>query len=134
MHTRILLAALALVTANAAHAQYDDEDGGGSAVIIQEREFNMANEFTLSSGTLPLDAFVKGVALTGRYTLHFDEFNAWEIVGVTYSLNLNSGLDEILANNFAVQAEELPQLVVVADSNYIAKPFYGKFALFNQVI
>jgi outer membrane beta-barrel protein len=123
-----------LLGAAGVRAQYDDEDGGGSAVVIQEREFNMAHEFTMSTGTLPLDAFVKGVALTGRYTLHFDDFNAWEIVGGTYSLNLDSGLGAILANNFAVQAEALPQLLVVADTNYVAKPFYGKFALFNSVI
>lgn len=126
--------AVAGFASGAARAQYDDEDGGGSAVVIQEREFKMAHEFTMSTGTLPLDAFVKGVALTGRYTLHFDDFNAWEIVGGTYSLNLDSGLSNILAENFAVQAEALPQLLVVADSNYVAKPFYGKFALFNSVI
>lgn len=128
------LVAACLLGASAARAQYDDEDGGGSAVVIQEREFKMAHEFTMSTGTLPLDAFVKGVALTGRYTLHFDDFNAWELIGATYSLNLDSGLGTILANNFAVQAEALPQLLVVADTNYVAKPFYGKFALFNSVI
>jgi outer membrane beta-barrel protein len=127
-------AVAALAWAPAARADYDDEDGGGSAVVIQEREFNMAHEFTMSTGTLPLDAFKKGVAFTGRYTLHFDDFNAWEILGVTYSANLDSGLSDILADRFAVQAEALPELVLVADSNYVAKPFYGKFALFNSVI
>jgi len=123
-----------LLCAASARAQYDDEDGGGNAVVIQEREFKMAHEFTLSSGIIPLDAFQKGVALTARYTLHFDDFNAWEIAGGTYSLNLDSGLSDILAKKFAVQAEVLPKLQVVADTNYVATPFYGKFALFNKVI
>ena len=130
----IVGAVVAVAFCSTARAQYDDEDSGGNAVIIQEREFKMAHEFTLSSGILPLDAFKKGIPLTARYTLHFDDFNAWEIVGGTYSLNLDSGLDDILAKKFAVQAEVLPQLVVVADTNYVAKPFYGKFALFNQFI
>ena len=140
MHSRLLSFSLAAVVyasllgANVARAQYDDEDGGGSAVVIQEREFSMANEFTLGTGALPLDAFKKGVALTGRYTLHFDEFNAWEIIGATYSLNVDTGLSAILANKFAVQEQELALPVIVADSNYVMKPFYGKFALFNQVI
>lgn len=136
MHSRALPLALLVVSLHAGvvHAQYDDEDGGGSAVVIQEREFSMANEFTLATGTLPLDAFKKGVAITGRYTLHFDDFNAWEIIGATYSLNVDTGLSGILADKFAVQAEALPQLVIVADTNYVMKPFYGKFALFNQVI
>lgn len=131
-----ILAAV-LAVAGSARAQYDDEEGGGSAVVIQDREFNMAHEFTMSTGTLPLDAFKKGVALTGRYTLHFDDFNAWEIIGGTYSLNVDSGLSDILATRFlpvAVQASDEPELRFIADTNYVAKPFYGKFALFNSVV
>lgn len=117
-----------------ARAQYDDEDGGGTAVVIQDRQFSMAHEFTLATGTFPLDAFKKGVAFSGRYTLHFDEFNAWEIVGGAYSLNLDSGLADVLRGKFGVQAEALPTLLVVADTNYVMKPLYGKFTLFNSLI
>lgn len=133
---RAVLAAVTcgVVCAGAARADSEDEEGGGSAVVIQERAFGRTHEFTLSSGTLPLDAFVKGVAFTGRYTLHFDEFNAWEIVGATYSFNVDSGLEGILFRKFAVQPQELPTLLVVADTNYVATPFYGKFALFNEAI
>lgn len=132
------LICLALVeicaVASPARAQYDDEDGGGTAVVIQDRQFSMAHEFTLATGTYPLDAFKKGVALSGRYTLHFDEFNAWEIAGGAYSLNVDSGLADLLRGTFGVQAEALPELVVVADTNYVMKPLYGKFTLFNSVI
>ncbi|OGQ23907.1 MAG: hypothetical protein A2138_10860 [Deltaproteobacteria bacterium RBG_16_71_12] len=120
--------------ASPARGQYDDEDGGGTAVVIQDRQFSMAHEFTLATGTYPLDAFKKGVALSGRYTLHFDELNAWEIVGGAYSLNVDSGLADLLRGNFGVQAEALPELVVVADTNYVMKPLYGKFTLFNSLI
>lgn len=131
----ICLALLAVCAAAApARAQYDDEDGGGTAVVIQDRQFSMAHEFTLATGTYPLDAFKKGVALSGRYTLHFDDFSAWEIVGGAYSLNVDTGLADILRGNFGVQAEALPELLVVADTNYVMKPLYGKFTLFNSVI
>ncbi len=117
-----------------ARAQYDDEEGGGTAVVIQNRKFKMAHELTLEAGLVPLDAFFKGVTLTGRYTLHFDDFNAWEIGAATYSFNLDTGLKEQLINNFGVQAEALPTLLLVADSNYVMKPFYGKLALFNRTL
>ena len=115
-------------------AQYDDESGGGSAVVIQNRKFKMAHEFTLEGGTLPLDAFVKGVTATGRYTLHFDDFHAWEIAAGTYSLNIDTGLKQQLIDNFSVQPEALPAVQVVLDSNYVMKPFYGKLALFNRTL
>jgi len=115
-------------------AQYDDEVGGGSAVVIQNRRFKMAHEFTLEGGTLPLDAFVKGVTLSGRYTLHFDDFSAWEIAGGTYSLNIDAGLKQQLIDRFGVQPQSFATLLLTIDSNYVMKPFYGKLALFNRTL
>jgi outer membrane beta-barrel protein len=128
-----VLVALAL-TATPGRAQYDDESGGGSAVVIQNRKFKMAHEFTLQGGTLPLDAFVKGVTATGRYTLHFDDFHAWEIAAGSYSFHIDTGLKQQLIENFAVQPQSLPAVQLVLDSNYVLKPFYGKLALFNRTL
>jgi outer membrane beta-barrel protein len=131
---RFVAVFLALLSAVPALAQYDDEVGGGSAVVIQNRRFKMAHEFTLSGGTLPLDAFVKGVTLSGRYTLHFDDFSAWEIAGGTYSLNIDAGLKQQLIDRFGVQPSSFATLLLTIDSNYVMKPFYGKLALFNRTL
>lgn len=134
MLLRCAVVVILALTAMPGRAQYDDESGGGSAVVIQNRKFKMAHEFTLEGGTLPLDAFVKGVTATGRYTLHFDDFHAWEIAAGTYSLNIDTGLKQQLIDNFGVQPEALPAVQVVIDSNYVMKPFYGKLALFNRTL
>lgn len=126
----------ACLAASPAAAQYDDEEVGGYAVVIQNRKFNMGHEFTLSTGVLPLDAFYKGITGTFRYTLHFDDFQAWEIAGGTYSFNLETGLTEQLRNNWGVrpQAEGLEQLDGFIETNYVLKPIYGKLSLFNRVL
>lgn len=134
MSMRLAVVVALLLAALPGRAQYDDESGGGSAVVIQNRKFKMVHEFTLQGGTLPLDAFVKGVTATGRYTLHFDDFHAWEIAAGTYSLNIDTGLKQQLIDNFGVQPEALPAVQVVLDSNYVMKPFYGKLALFNRTL
>jgi len=131
---RFAVVFFALMVAVPALAQYDDEVGGGSAVVIQNRRFKMAHEFTLEGGTLPLDAFVKGVTLSGRYTLHFDDFSAWEIAGGTYSLNIDAGLKQQLIDRFGVQPQSFATLLLTIDSNYVMKPFYGKLALFNRTL
>lgn len=128
------IAVVAGALSSSARADYDDEEGGGTAVVIQDREFDLAHEFTIQAGSLPLDAFAKGWTVGGRYTLHFDDFNAWEIVGATYSFNLDTGLENALRDKFTVQPEQLPQLLLVLDSNYVMTPFYGKFVFFNQLI
>jgi outer membrane beta-barrel protein len=128
------VAACAAAFAAPASAQYDDEDGGGYAVVIQDKKFKMAHEFTLQTGILPIDAFYKGVPATGRYTLHFDDFNGWEIAG-TYSANIDSGLRGILADDpFNVQPQNINELFVIVETNYVMKPFQGKLALFNSTI
>ena len=134
LYRSVVVAALCALWASSAVAQYDDEQGGGTAVVIQNRKFKMAHEFTLQGGTLPLDAFFKGATLSGRYTLHFNDFHAWEIAAGTYSFNIDTGLKQQLFDNFGVEPEALPTLQLVIDSNYVMKPFYGKLALFNRTL
>ena len=134
MSLRLAVLVVLALAAPPGRAQYDDEAGGDGAVVIQNRKFKMAHEFTLQGGTLPLDAFVKGVTATGRYTLHFDDFHAWEIAAGTYSLNIDTGLKQQLVENFGVQPAALPAVQLVVDSNYVLQPFYGKLALFNRTL
>jgi outer membrane beta-barrel protein len=130
--TALLLAAL--FAAVPAAAAYDDEEVGGFAVVVQDRPFDMGHEFTLGGGVLPLDAFFKGVTVNGRYTLHFDEFHAWEIVGLAYNFNIDSGLRDELRERYQVQPDQggLETLDGIIESNYIVKPVSGKLALFNS--
>lgn len=130
----LVVVGLLLGLSSPAYAQYDDEVGGGSAVVIQNRKFKMAHEFTLQAGVQPLDAFAKGITASGRYTLHFDDFSAWEIGAGTYSFNIDTGLKQQLQDNFGVQPESLPTLQLTLESNYVMKPFYGKLSLFNQTL
>ena len=131
-----LAIAVALIASAGARAEYDDEEVGGYAVVIQNRKFNMGHEFTLSAGILPLDAFYKGITGTARYTLHFDEFQAWEIAGGTYSFNIETWLRQQLRENFSVQPDEkgLEQLDGFIETNYVLKPIYGKLSLFNHAL
>lgn len=136
MKLAVVAAFVALAAAADVRAQASEESGGGAAVVIQNRKFRMAHEFTLASGVVPLDAFYKGVVATGRYTLHFDDFQAWEIIGGTYSFNIETDLRRQLRENFGVGPEGrgLDQMLVLADSNYVLKPVYGKFSLFNRAL
>jgi outer membrane beta-barrel protein len=138
-HTRLSLALTAcalLLTSLPATAQYDDEDIGGYAVVIQNRKFDMGSEFTLQLGVLPLDAFYKGITGSGRYTLHLTDFHAWEIGAGTFSFNIETDLRRQLRENFAVQPDQrgLEQIYGYVETNYVIKPIYGKSSLFNRFL
>lgn len=101
-------------------------------VVIQNRKFRLGSEVTLEGATLPLDPFYKGIAGTGRFTFHFNDFHAWEVVGGTFAYNLDSNITEQLLKNFGIQRQQLPGMQLMIESDYILKPFYGKFALANR--
>jgi outer membrane beta-barrel protein len=129
----VFLLCASFLCATGASAAYDDEGGGGNAVVIQNRKYNMGHEFTLQVGSLPLDAFYKGVAATGRYTLHLSELHAWEIHG-SYSVNVETDLAKQLQENFGVQPSTLKQVLGVVETSYVMKPMYGKVSLFNRTL
>lgn len=120
----------ALLAAAPAAAQFEvaDDDARG---VIQNRKYRLGHELTLSAGTLPLDAFFKGVTAGGRYTFHVNDWHAVEVSGL-YSYNLDSYLTEQLIQNFGVARDALPGLVALVDLSYVVKPIYGKFALANR--
>ena len=126
----------AIITLALPAGAYDDEEIGGSAVVIQNRKYEMGHEFTMQGGLLPLDAFYKGVTASGRYTLHFNDFHAWEVAAGSYSFNIETDLRRQLRENFAVQpdAQGLQQIFGFAESNYVMKPIYGKLSLFNRLL
>jgi len=108
-------------------------DRGPKILAVQNRLHTMRHEYSAWIGSLPMDAFTKGVTFTGAYTLHFSDLLAWEVAQFTYSVPVETRLQEELAN--------LPQPVgptpfevvqYYGTSNIVVKPIYGKFALLNR--
>ncbi len=130
------LLALAAAVAIAAPARADDDVDSDvkeqARTVIQNRKFRLGAELTLGVATLPIDPFHKGIAGTARFTFHFNDFHAWEVAGGSYAYNLDSSLTEQLLKNFGVQRAQLPGLLASFETNYVMKPFYGKFALANR--
>lgn len=135
---RFLLCAVTLTSSFAAlpaRAADDDSDiREEQRVVIQNRKYQLGAELTLEAATLPLDPFYKGLAGTARLTWHFNDFHAWELAGGTFAYNLDSSLAKQLFDNFGVQRAELPGLQAMIESDYVMKPFYGKFALANRTL
>jgi len=113
----------------------EDETSGMKTLAVQNREHSMTHEFGVWFGTLPLDAFEKGIAFSGAYTLHFDDLLAWEIAQFTYSYGIETDLKEDLEN--------LPQptgptpfetVQYFVTSSVMFKPIYGKLAALNQAL
>ncbi len=125
-----LVAALILLAATPAVA--DELDEGGQLYAIQNRKHVVSHEFVLGLGTVPMDAYYKGVTGTFSYTYHFSDLIAWEIVQASYSLNVATDLREELESNWGVQPTEFPELKYFGDSNFVLKPLYGKFAFLND--
>ncbi|MCP4676367.1 MAG: outer membrane beta-barrel domain-containing protein [Deltaproteobacteria bacterium] len=136
---RVILAVL-LISAIAAipvvsHASDEDEEQGLRTLAVQNRQHTMTHEFSAWIGTLPLDAFTKGLAFTGAYTLHFNDLFAWEIGQFTYSYGIDTDLKADLGN-LPQPAGPTPFETVryFVTSSVLFKPVYGKMALLNRAL
>ncbi|MBN2529304.1 MAG: outer membrane beta-barrel domain-containing protein [Deltaproteobacteria bacterium] len=104
-----------------------------SSLGVQNRAYSLRHEFTGWVGTIPLDAFKKGLTFTGAYTLHFNDVLAWEVGQFTYSYRIETELNEDL-ENLVQPAAPTPFEVVqyFATSSFVFKPIYMKMAVLNS--
>ncbi len=114
-------------------ASAKDEGEGLSTLAVQNRIHSMMHEFSASVGTLPIDAFTKGLTFSGAYTIHFNDLFAWEVGQFTYSYHIDTKLREDLAD-FDVQPTSFEIVNLYVTSNLIIKPLYGKLALLNRAL
>jgi len=126
-----LAATCALSTA--ARAAEQDVDDTGKVEAIQNRLYRLGQEIEVAIAVLPYDAFYKGVAPEGSYTLHFNDMVAWEIVRVGYSINFDTNLKTQLLN-FGVKAVSFAETQLFLTSSLIWSPMYYKATLFNSSV
>lgn len=126
MSTLLLLLGLATSPAWAA-------DAGIQPQAVQNRLHTMRNEYSVSVGALPMDAFTKGLTFTGAYTLHFSDLLAWEVAQFTYSVGVDTRLaDELAALPNPAGATPFEVVRYYGTSNFVIKPVYGKLAVVNR--
>jgi len=102
-------------------------------LAVQNRKYAETHEFTLFGGVLPLDAFRKGVTLSGAYTLHFTDLLAWEVLQYTYSFPVSTDLEDELAA-FDLRPTPFERLESFASTSFVFKPLYFKGAWLNDAL
>ncbi len=101
---------------------------------MQRRKYQMAHELRLSVGALPVDAFQKGYSASASYTLHFDNYIAWEIFQLTAAYLVSTNLRDELIDTFAVPPEDFAAPRFMLTTGLELTPFYGKQSLFNDTV
>lgn len=124
-----LVAAQVLLVAPAFAADEPEEK-----VAIQRRKYLMAHELRLSIGAMPLDAFQKGWTASLSYTVHLNDYFAWEVVQGTFALLSSTNLRDTLIATFAVPPEDFAAPRIVLTTGLELSPFYGKQAMLNDEI
>lgn len=132
---RLMLAVVAASSFISATALADDEGlRKGRVIAVQDRDYRMVHEFTVSTGILPMDAFYTGFSLGGSYTLHLSDLFAWEAANFHYSGNVDSGLEGTLAQRWSVAPTKEPEVQYLLGSNIVLTPLFGKLTFFNRAI
>ncbi|MBW1810490.1 MAG: outer membrane beta-barrel domain-containing protein [Deltaproteobacteria bacterium] len=129
----VLVAGLIALQAPSALALEADLDQG-KVFAIQNRDYRMNHEFSVSMAFLPLDAFYKFFAISGHYVLHFNDLWAWEAIHFSFAkyLDIDTGLKKQMNDDWDVSATDTPKIDYFIDTNLMIKPMYGKVALFDN--
>jgi len=132
--TLLFLSVLALPVVTWAK-EGDGEDDDLKSLAVQNRKYALSHEFSAWVGTLPMDAFTKGLSFTGAYTLHFSDVIAWEVGQFTYSHRIDTDLKADL-ENLQQPAAPTPFEVVkyFVTSSVLFKPVYAKMAVLNSTV
>ncbi len=101
------------------------------SLAVQNRKYTERHEFTAAFGTLPLDAFTKGITFSGGYTLHFNDVWAWEVGQFFYSLPSDTDLESEL-RAFDIKPTPFERAEQFVTSNIVFKPLYWKGAWLND--
>ncbi|MEE2644083.1 MAG: hypothetical protein VYD19_04035 [Myxococcota bacterium] len=100
-------------------------------VAVQNRMHQRRHEWSLFTGLLPLDAFKKGITVSGAYTLHFSDLWAWEAIQYHYAFEWQTELNREL-EIYDLQATPFERVEQFMTSNLVFKPLYWKGAWLNQ--
>jgi len=113
----------------AAHA----DDGALPSMAVQNRRHGGTHEFTAAVGTLPLDAFTKGLTVSAAYSLHFDELFAWEVAQFFYSFPVETDLKGELGV-YDLRPTPFERVEYYVTTNFVFKPLYWKGAWLNSAL
>jgi len=130
----LVLCGLLFAPLSSAAAQGTGFGEGGKVVAVQKKEYQLKNELHAAVGVLPMDAFYKGVTIGGGYTYHFSHHFAWEVFQFLYSNNVDTGLKKDLQDIFAVEPSAFREVKVLANSNIVFVPLYGKMSWLNRKV
>lgn len=111
-----------------------DGDQGPTTQAVQNRQRVMRHEYSVWTGLLPMDAFRKGVAFSGAYTLHFTDVFAWEVAQFTYSVGIDTRLQDELDNLLGIAPTPFETVEWYGTTNFVFKPVYGKLAFLNRAL
>ena len=129
----VVLASLIVVPSAAAQDEEVEDSQSYASLAVQNRRYGSVHEITAFFGVLPLDAFTKGITLSGAYTIHFSELVAWEVVQFTHSFPVDTSLSSDL------EAFDLSPTPFEIVENYVTsslmwKPVYWKGAFLNDSV
>jgi outer membrane beta-barrel protein len=133
LYLGLLTLTLTLAGASPALADEEIDEEQVATYAVQSRLFRLGGELTIAAGLLPINAFDKGLTIGGSFTYHFSNAFAWEVINGSYVYKqMDTGLKSELLDNFNVQPTDIAAVDLLMSSSFVAKPFYGKLAVFNR--
>ncbi len=93
-----------------------------------------AKSIGFSFGLWPVQPYYNGFSLNVDFTSYLSKNLAWELLNVSYLYNVQTSLTSDLAENYAVNPQEIEKSNFILGSNLRSTIAYGKFVFFGDYI
>jgi outer membrane beta-barrel protein len=102
---------------------------------VQNRLYRVQHEFDVGLGVLPVDAFYKGVSLTGSYTYHLNDIWGIEARGSYLKpMLIKTSLRDKLEKGFGEPPTKFAEIPYYFELGALFKPIYGKLSFLNRTL
>lgn len=92
------------------------------------------HEIGISLGLYPFNPYYNAFSIAGSYSYYFSRYVAWEVFQAALAFTVDKNLTAQLADLHTVNPQTIERLQLLASSNLVWVPIYGKFVLTKSVI
>ena len=104
--------------------------------VVRNKQFYKTGRFEISAsaGMMPYDSLVSHYMAGGHVVWHLSDHYAWEIIDAEMTFPSITGFTTNLVKDKKISNLQTPKLKILASTNFVVSPLYGKLRLFGHSV
>ena len=104
--------------------------------VVRHKHFYKAGKFELGvlAGVMPYDSIINHYMIAGRATWHISDHYGWEVLDLQKAFPSVTGYTTNLVAQYGITNLQTVKIQMMASSNFLLSPVYGKIHFFGRQV